>query len=277
MEKLEIKTPAKINIGLNVIEKRPDGYHNIETIFYPINLFDKLTLYKSDSLKFNCKNNLIREDESNSIIHAIKLLEEESNGKINCLIELEKNIPIGAGMGGGSSDGAAALKAVNELFNLGVSDNRLADLALKIGSDVPFFLKAKSCFAQSRGELMRDLRLKIPLPILVVNPGIHISTRWAYENINPVKPKKSLFEKFNNPINDFKYLKDLVNNDFEDVVFKKFPEIKEIKETLYSNGALFALMTGSGSTVFAIFDGLNNALKAKEKFSGKCFTFIHQE
>lgn len=277
MEKLEIRTPAKINLGLNIIGKRTDGYHNIETIFYPIGLFDKLTFYKSGSFSFRCKNFLLEADKNNSVIKAVEILKEETGEKINCLIELEKNIPVGAGMGGGSSDGAVALLTLNKFFDLRITIKRLEELALKIGSDVPFFINPNPCLASSRGELMTGLNFTIPFPILIVNPGIHVSTKWAYENIKPTKPRQSLLEIFNSQINDFSKLKNFVKNDFEEIIFKKFPAIEEIKKSLYECGALFALMTGSGSTVFGIFKDLVSARKAQNIFSKKYFTFIHNE
>jgi 4-diphosphocytidyl-2-C-methyl-D-erythritol kinase len=276
MKTIRFKTPAKINLGLNIIGKRPDGFHNIETFFYPIKLFDYLTISISRTFKFNSNIEFLNSDSNNSIIKAKKVLENLIGGKLNFHVELEKNIPIGAGMGGGSSDGAAILLALNRLFELNLAKQKLGELALKIGSDVPYFIDPKPCFAISRGEVIQKLKYNIPFPILIVNPGIHISTKWAYENISPNKPRYHLF---NLPLiqpNKFEELKQLVNNDFEEVVFKKYSEIQRIKDSLYNSEAIFALMTGSGSTVFGIFKNIELAQKAEAKFMKRYFTFINK-
>ena len=276
MEQLKIKTPAKINLGLNIIGKRPDGFHNIETFFYPVKLYDYLTFRSSKSFKFNCNVESLKKDQNNSTIKAKKLLEETIKKKFNITIDLQKNIPIGAGMGGGSSDGAAALLAINKFFKLNLSKQKLKELALKIGSDVPFFIDPKPGFAISRGEVIQNFKFKVPYPILIINPGIHISTKWAYQNILPGKPRYHLFNLPLIQSDNFKILKNLVFNDFEEPVFKKYPEIRNIKESLYDLGAIFALMTGSGSTVFGIFKDIEHAVKAERKYSRNYFTFLHE-
>ncbi len=275
MEKLKIKAPAKINLGLNIIEKRNDGYHNIETVFYPIRLYDELEIIKSERFYFKCSNSNLRIDKNNSIIKAKKILEKETGINFNCRITLKKNIPIGAGLGGGSSDAASILKALDKLYELKITISKLEQLAADIGSDVPFFIKANPCFAAKKGEEMKKINLSLPFPILIVNPGIHISTKWAYQNINPKKPDRSLLSIFNKCQNDFELLRKLVKNDFEKIVFNKFPVVKEIKKQLYKEGAMFALMTGSGSTVFGVFPDLITAKKAERKFKKNYFTFIH--
>lgn len=272
---MKVKAPAKINLGLHVINNRKDGYHNIETVFYPISLYDELEINKGEKFNFICSNSNIELDKNNSILKAKIALEEEIGVKLECTIHLKKYIPIGAGLGGGSSDAAAVLKALNESYNLNISVSSLELLAGKIGSDVPFFIKAVPCFATKKGEEMEELNLTLPFPILIVNPDIHISTKWAYENIKPLNPETNLQIIFNSFNNDFERLREYVKNDFEKIVFNKFPSIKEIKEQLYKEGALFALMTGSGSTVFGIFPDLITAKKAKRKFNKNYFTFIH--
>ncbi len=275
MEKLIIKAPAKINLGLNIIEKRKDGYHNIETVFYPIRLYDELEIFKSDAFNFKCSNLFMKSDRSNSIIKAKNLLEDETGKKLNCIIYLKKNIPIGAGLGGGSSDAAATLKALKRLYDLKISTKKLTLLAEKIGSDVPFFIKAIPCYASKKGEKIKEMKITLPHPILIVNPGIHISTKWAYENIRPEKPETNLLSIFNSLDINFKIIKNSVRNDFEEIVFNKFPAIGKIKEQLYNYGAMFSLMTGSGSTVYGIFPDLKSAKNAGEKFNKNYFTFIH--
>ncbi len=183
---------------------------------------------------------------------------------------------MGAGMGGGSSDGATTLTALNEFFNLNLSTDTLLDLALQIGSDVPFFLKPFPCFANGRGEKLIRISLDIPYTILIINPSIHVSTKWAYGNITPKKPEVNLFELLNGESLDIKNAKEYFYNDFERPVFNKYPVIKDIKEKLYYAGAFFALMTGSGSTVFGIFDKVEFALKAKKLFPDNYFVFINE-
>jgi len=274
MEEFRIKTPAKINFGLNVIGKRPDGFHNIETIFYPVKLYDYLTFSFSKSFKFYSNVESLNKEPNNSIIKAKRLLENLTRKKLNFTIRLKKNIPIGAGMGGGSSDGAATLLALNKIFELKLSKQKVKELALKIGSDVPYFMEPKPAFAISRGEVIQKIKFKIPYPILIVNPGINVSTKWAYQNIIPHKPKYHLFNLPLIGFERFNKLKDLVTNDFEESVFKRYPKIQEIKLILYNSGARFALMTGSGSTVFGIFKNIRQAQKADEIFKKHYFTFI---
>ncbi|MGE5812335.1 MAG: 4-(cytidine 5'-diphospho)-2-C-methyl-D-erythritol kinase [Ignavibacteria bacterium] len=277
MQKFEIKTPAKINIGLNVISKRPDGYHDIRTIFYPVNLFDKILIKDSAKFKFLSNNDLIRNDPENLIIKTKKILEHHSGKKLICQIELEKNIPIGAGMGGGSSDAAAVLIGLNEFSGLNIPRKVLNLIASELGADVPFFLEPKPSYASSKGDELKVINFKINYPVLIVNPGIHISTKWAYENIKPKPGKVNLTELFENKLTDFISLKGIVTNDFEEIVFPKFPEVAEIKSEMYFLGALFALMTGTGSTIFGIYPDKFSAEKAREVFGRKYYTFIHFE
>jgi 4-diphosphocytidyl-2-C-methyl-D-erythritol kinase len=276
MNYLEIKAPAKINFGLNVISKRDDGFHNIKTIFYPLrDLYDVLTFRLSDKFRFKCSNNDLA-DNQNLIIKAKELLEDVSKRKFNVEINLDKRIPIGAGLGGGSSDAAATLLSLNEMFILNLESDKLKEFGLQLGSDVPFFISCKPSFAEGRGEKISQIDFEIKYPILVVNPGIHISTKEAYRNISPDEVSFSLsnFDKIN--FNDSEKLK-LITNDFEKFVFKKYPAIKNIKEQLYNKGAKFALMTGSGSTVFGIFEHLSEAQIVKESFSSQYFTFISEQ
>lgn len=262
-------------MGLNILDKRQDGYHNIETIFFPLNLFDTLTFEPSDHLSLVSNNKQLIQEENNSILKAIQLLENKVSKKFNVKIYLEKNIPIGAGMGGGSSDGGATLSAINKLFQLNLIKTELEELALQIGSDAPYFINPVPSFAQSRGEQLKEIKLKIPYPILIINPGVHLSTKWAYNNFIPETHRKSLSGLIVNDRIDFEMLINNAANDFEKVVFPKFPEISDIKKHLYDLGAMFALMTGSGSTVFGIFHDLPAAENAKEFFPDNYFRVIH--
>jgi len=274
MEKIEINSPAKINFGLNIVERRHDGYHNIETIFYPIKLCDKIVFHKSDSDLFTCNDKVLALEKDNLILKAKRLIEKHFNKKFNLDINLIKNIPTGAGMGGGSSDAASTLHAVNLLFDLDLSKNDLNNFAMQIGSDVSFFLDPRPSFATSRGEKLTVIDFSINFPILIVNPGIHISTKWAYSYIWAKVPANPLHDFVNYEL-DFDKLKQVVTNDFEYPVFKKFPEVKLIKEKMYDFGAVFSLMTGSGSTVFGIFEDEEKARTAMNFFSKNYFTFLN--
>ena len=270
---IEIKSPAKINIGLNITDKRPDGYHNIETIFYPVKLFDVIKFYKQDFDSFKCNNPRLMNEKNNLIFKAKEMLELKFKRKFNLKIELDKNIPIGAGMGGGSSDAASTLHSINILYDLDLSKPELHELAIKLGSDVPFFLDPRPSYASGRGELLSKIDFSLNTNLLIVNPGIHISTKWAYDNIVPKRPIFKLSEIRDEKIDLEKY-KNVFFNDFESVVFKKFPEIESIKNDMYKMGADFSLMTGSGSTVFGVFNEIENAKKAEIKFQKKYFTFL---
>ena len=277
MDKIKLNSPAKINFGLNIVSKRPDGYHNIETIFYPIQLHDEIMVKKSGKFAFQSNNKNLTVEADNLIVKSKRLLEKHINKIFPVEIFLQKNIPIGAGLGGGSSNAASTLLALNKLFNLKLPGKELFDIAVQIGSDAPFFLDPKPMLARGKGEILSAINFKIKNPVLIINPGIHISTPWAYSKINPEEPINSLTMIIKNGLEDFSKLKGIVANDFEEIVFKEYPNIKKIKKDLYELGAEFALMTGSGSTLFGIFPDLKLARKAGKNFSDRYFTFIHQE
>jgi 4-diphosphocytidyl-2-C-methyl-D-erythritol kinase len=277
MDKVKLNSHAKINFGLNIVSKRPDGYHNIETIFYPIQLHDEIIIKKSDKFSFNSNYKNLTAEEDNLVIKAKKLLEKHINKTSPVEIFLKKNIPVGAGLGGGSSNAASTLLALNKLFNLNLPVSELFNLAVQIGSDVPFFLDPKPKFAKGKGEVLTPLNFKIKSPVLIINPGINISTPWAYSKIVPKEPVNSLNMIINKKVKDFSKLIGIVTNDFEEIVFKEHTDIKKIKKDLYKLRADFALMTGSGSTLFGIFPDLEKAIKAEKYFSNKYFTFIHHE
>ena len=272
MDRINLHAPAKINVGLNIVKKRDDGFHNLETIFYQIHdLFDVLTFEKSNKLELHLSNENQELANDNIIIKAIKLLEQKVEKSLNVKITLEKYIPIGAGLGGGSSDGASTLKAVNELFELNLTHHELKNLALELGSDVPLFLYDYPTIGKSRGEDLEKSEFEINKPILLINPGIHISTKDAFSNIIP---KQNVFDY--SEIRKFQMSEwnGRIINDFEKSVFKLYPEIADIKETLNKNGALFSLMSGTGSTVYGIFESLSKAMSVAELFPKNYFTFV---
>jgi 4-diphosphocytidyl-2-C-methyl-D-erythritol kinase len=274
---IEIKAPAKINIGLNIIEKRSDGYHNLLTLFYPIHdLYDKITIELADQFQLTCNNSLLEIDNTNLITRAKILMEQEFSKKMNVKVHLEKNIPMGAGMGGGSSDAAAVLLSLNDMFQLNASKNKLAELVLILGSDVPYFLNPVPAIGKSRGEILSPVNFNLNKPIVIINPGIHINTGEAFKNIKPEIPGYKYEEIFKSiPIN-MADLKDVITNDFEKYVFEKYPVIRDIKDSMYDLGAEFSLMTGTGSTVFGIFPDSEKAEKAVKIFPEEYFRFLSE-
>ena len=243
---------CKINLGLNIVNKRSDGYHNIETVFLPIQLKDALEVIEKEEFEFSSTGLSIEgEIEKNLCVKGYHLLKKDFPYLSNVQMHLHKAIPMGAGLGGGSSDGAFTLKLLNKKFELNLSEKQLIDYSLKLGSDCPFFIVNKPCFATSRGEILEPIALDLSTyKIVIVHPDIHVSTAWAFSNINPQGPVKSIQQIIQQPILTWK---NELSNDFETPVFKKYPEIKKIKDELYDSGAIYAAMSGSGSAVYGIF------------------------
>ncbi len=243
---------AKINIGLNITEKRPDGYHNLETIFYPIELCDALEFVKEKETKFNCSGLEIEgEYNNNLIIKAYRLLKEEFNLP-SIEIHLHKAIPMGAGLGGGSSDAAFMLKMLNDNFQLGLSSQELQQKATKLGADCAFFIENKPTLAKGIGNIFEPTTLNLAgYHIVLVKPNVHVSTAEAYEGCKPQHWTTPLKEAIKQPIAEWK---NYIFNDFEKTVFVAHPELANIKEMLYNKGAIYAAMSGSGSTIYGIFD-----------------------
>jgi len=275
MDSITLKSPAKINIGLNILNKRDDGYHNLETIFYPLLLTDFIKFRKSNQESFSSNSDELNSKPENLILLAKRLIEEKLNKKFTTEITLEKIIPIGGGLGGGSSNAATTLIALNKLFNLNIGFTQLSEIALQLGSDVPFFLNPVPVFAESRGEKMQPLNISINYPIIIVNPGINISTGFAFSKIYPVVPVVKLSAVFSRSSIDLKLMREKVKNDFEEIIFKEYPLVGQIKFKLYELGAEFALMTGSGSSVFGIFNNLQKASFAEDYFKQKYFTYLN--
>ena len=244
---------CKINLGLHVISKRSDGYHNLETIFFPVAQQDALEIIAADQLSFKATGlSISGKDEDNLCLKAYQLLKSKFPQLPAVSIHLHKTIPMGAGLGGGSADGAFMLTLLNKKFNLELTQQQLIAYALQLGSDCPFFIINKPCFAEGRGEILSPINLSLSAySICLVNPGIHVSTGEAFAKIQPKQPKKSILEIIQQPVNTWK---DELINDFEKPVFEHYPTIAAIKQKLYEAGAVYASMTGSGSTVFALFE-----------------------
>lgn len=244
---------SKINLGLNIVGKRTDGYHDLETVFFPVELKDALEVIEAKETNFSLSGLPVNGNiNDNLCLKAYHLIQKDFPGLPPVSIHLHKAIPMGAGLGGGSADGAFMLAMLNKKFQLNLSEKRLMDYALQLGSDCPFFIINKPCFATGRGENLSPVQIDLfGYKIALVHPGIHISTKEAFSNLAPAFPKKRIPEIITQPISTWK--DDLVN-DFEKNVFALFPAIKEIKDRLYKEGAIYASMTGSGSTVFGIFE-----------------------
>ncbi len=249
---------CKINLGLHILRKRPDGYHDLETVFYPIPLFDSLEIIemghhqKSSTLPFTSSGIPIKGGHvSNLCVKAYRLIKKDYPGIPHVQIHLHKVVPSGAGLGGGSADAAFTLQMLNKLFGLKISLEKLMHYAKELGSDCPFFLVNRSCYASGRGELLEETGLDLSAyRIVIVNPGIHVETGDAFLHITPALPPKSLKEIISQPVEKWKYE---LQNDFEKPIFKKHREIVELKDNLYHAGAVYASMSGSGSTVFGLF------------------------
>ena len=261
---------AKINLGLNVVNKRPDGYHNIETVFYPIPVKDALEIVSAEELSFTQTG--IQVDapmEKNLVIKALNLLKTQYD--IPALeVHLLKAIPFGAGLGGGSADAAFMLKLLNDFCQLNIQPEELEKLAATIGADCPFFIRNTPVFATGTGNIFEPVELSLKdYHLCLVKPDVAVSTPEAYSLVTPAAPALSLKEIINRPVSEWKKL---MINDFEQSVFTKHPVIGQIKETLYQAGAVYASMSGSGSSVFGLFE---NPTHLKEQFSG-CFVWEGQ-
>ena len=239
---------AKINIGLNILSKREDGYHNLETIFYPIAWKDSLEIIKSNDQQFSSSGISIPGD-GNLCQQAYDLLDRDF-GLESVHIHLHKNIPIGAGLGGGSSDAAFTLMGLNEMFDLKLSSIQLKEYALKLGADCPFFIDNKACLAKGIGEELTDVVLNISNVFLIVaTPDVHVSTAMAYSGVVPQIPEVSLQKLISEPMPNWS-----MKNDFEEGIFRLEPKIKALKDKMLDHGAIYCSMSGSGSSVFAFFD-----------------------
>ena len=272
METKEIFPIAKINIGLYVTRRREDGYHDLETIFYPIPLHDNLSI---SSLKMSdapyqlqtAGHKIEGNSEDNLIVKVYKQLAEEFD--LPPLdIYLYKRIPMGAGLGGGSSDAAAMIKLLNETFDLGLSTADMERRVARLGADCAFFVQGKPTFATGIGDILTPIELSLSgMHLVLVKPDIFVSTKEAYGGIVPATPEHDLLEAIKAPITEWRHT---VSNDFEKNVFRLHPEIAAIKQTLYDMGAVYASMSGSGSTVFGLFP---HAVEEAERVFDDCFVW----
>ena len=267
-----IKTGCKINLGLNITERRPDGYHNLQTIFYPVPLYDELTIKSPSNSPFKGRkpfpiegeelgresdvltlggNPLEGDVQDNLVLRAVRLLRQEGASIPPLCIDLLKVIPSGAGLGGGSSDAACTVKSLVQLYGLPFSDEQMERLVKKLGADCPFFINPRPLYAEGIGDVFTPISLSLKgWYLMLVKPDVHVSTREAYSGVRPHQPVYSLLETAKLPVGQWA---GRMVNDFEESIFSRHPLLAEIKKELYHQGAAYASMSGSGSTIFGLF------------------------
>ncbi|MBC8312173.1 MAG: 4-(cytidine 5'-diphospho)-2-C-methyl-D-erythritol kinase [Candidatus Marinimicrobia bacterium] len=270
----KFKSHAKINLGLTVVNKREDGYHNIDSLFIELELHDTISFSPNDSFSLTTNFLDLPVDASNLVSKAYNLLlPHKAKSTPEYSIHLEKKIPMGGGLGGGSSNAATTLKALNQLWNCGFDNKNLCKLGASLGADVPFFIEGGIQHVTGIGEILNPVEFKAlsNLQFLLIVPEIHVSTEWAYKALNislQSNKKVPKFSPLTGPV-----IWQLFENDFERVIRSTYPEIDEIKSQLYDCGAIYAGMSGSGSTVFGIFDNRELLQKSSEQFT-QCQSFI---
>ena len=248
---------CKINLGLQILNKRSDGYHNLATVFYPVPLNDALEIIDCTNLDFSNSGLSVSGTSAENLCSKAYFLLKTDFPLISPLkIHLHKNIPMGAGLGGGSADAAFMLRLLNTYFQLNLSTTQLMQYALQLGSDCPFFILNKPCLATGRGEILTEIALDLTgYQLVLVNPGIHVNTAHAFAGINQQQSttsnEKNLTEIINKPVSEWKQE---LKNDFEIPVFAQYPVLQNIKTALYQAGAMYAAMSGSGSTLFGLFN-----------------------
>ncbi|MCR5798197.1 MAG: 4-(cytidine 5'-diphospho)-2-C-methyl-D-erythritol kinase [Eubacterium sp.] len=271
MDNFWINAPAKINLGLDVLRRRDDGYHDVKMIMQNIRLFDKLTLNKTKAPGITLKTNLsfLPTDDSNLVYKSAKLLMDEFDVKTGVEIDLFKRIPVAAGMAGGSSDAAACMIAVNILFDLGLSEEELKKRAVTLGADIPFCIQKGTVLSEGIGEVLTDLPPAPDCNVLIVKPKFHVSTGFVYTNLvldeNSPHPDIDLMIK-NIKDGDLESMCKNMGNILETVTIPEYPEIGDIKSKIMEFGALGSLMSGSGPTVFGLFKDEETANKARDYF-----------
>jgi 4-diphosphocytidyl-2-C-methyl-D-erythritol kinase len=266
---MEIQSPAKINLFLEVTGKRPDGYHNLSTLMCCIGLYDSISLsFGGKKTTVNCSHPNVPEDETNLAFRAARLFFDNANISEGVDIVIDKKIPVGAGLGGGSSNAAAVLKALNIFYDSPLQENVLMETGKSIGADVPFFIYGKPAHATGIGDILTPYPHLAAHPILLIYPSIPVSTAQVYKKMNlRLTKNKKINTKIDFKLNWGRGASKLLYNDLETVAFEICPEIKKAKVALLQSGAMGALMSGSGSAVFGIFENLENAKQALNALS----------
>jgi len=270
---LTLRAPAKINLGLEVLRRRPDGFHDLNTLFATVGVEDTLTLLPNETGSVECRvegNPALAAEPDNLVVRAARLVRERwGTPGLGVSIRLHKAIPAGAGLGGGSSDAAATLLGLRSLWNLTLDDADLLALAATLGSDVPFFIHGGLALGSGRGEVLEPIDASVPdWWVTLVNPGIHIPTPWAFGALDRREERQAsnLRAALDCALLEPHSMPRLFVNDFEPPVFAAYPELAAIRQELYRNGALLALMSGSGSTLFGLFPGRSDAERAAIHF-----------
>lgn len=270
---------AKLNLGLNIVSKREDGYHLLETIFYPVGLYngtpenpdpfcDILEVIPAgdnvgENRYFWSGRTIDCPPEKNLVYRAAELIAGETGRYFD--IYLEKHLPDGAGLGGGSADASFTLKALNDISGSTIPDVRLKEMALSLGADCPFFIDNTPAYGEGIGEILTPVEARLKgLWCVIVKPDVYVSTREAFAGITPRPSSRSLRDIYARPVSEWR---ELMHNDFEESIFPRYPELAVIKQQLYTDGAMYAQMSGSGSSIFGIFDDVNKAKKCREAFA----------
>ncbi len=274
MHSIRLKAMAKINLGLDVVGKRPDGYHDVRMIMQSINLYDSISITKTKANNIKISTNLpyLPTNENNLVYKAADLLLTEFHLPRGLFIALKKHIPVAAGMAGGSSDAAATLIGINRLFHLGLSKKQLMERGVKLGADIPFCIMRGTALSEGIGEILTPVQGMPDCPILVAKPDISVSTKYVYENLNIDQATKhpdidGLLTSIKN--SDLTSIAGNMGNLLEQVTVKKYPVIEEIKSFMKQQGALGAQMSGSGPTVYGIFESKETAYSAMEQLKIK--------
>jgi 4-diphosphocytidyl-2-C-methyl-D-erythritol kinase len=258
---LSSQAPAKLNLGLHVLRKRPDGYHDLETVFVRIGWCDQISVKEAETLSLTSDDAMLTAEDENLCLRAGRILQSEFGVSGGAEIDLKKNIPIGAGLGGGSSDAATTLSLLNKLWRLGCSNSVLRALGARLGSDVPVFIHETPAFGTGRGEILSTLTLEIPYSFAVLKPDVHISTAEAYNSIVPDDRKRPDLVAVIQSLDLDRWKAELVN-DFEASIAGRHSGIAEALTLLRASGAGYAAMSGSGSAVFGVFERASDAADA---------------
>lgn len=275
---LTVRAYAKINIGLRILNKRTDGYHNLETVFTRINLFDGIIFEESNDIVLKTNIRGLPSGKNNFCTQAATMLKEQCGVSKGVRIFLNKLIPLGSGLGGGSSDAAAVLSYLPKFWGIEVTKEKLNSIAINIGSDVPYFLEQGAAYATGRGEKLEYFKLDIPYWILLIYPNVSVSTAWAYQNLKMKSNKndRSLKDLIQDYIHLPNKLDEYIKNDFETLVFEKYPQVKKLKLSLFESGADFVQMSGSGSSVYAFYKDEHAAKTSELEFSKDYKAFLTQ-
>lgn len=264
--RIDCKAYAKVNLGLDVLRRREDGYHDVKMIMQTVDLYDSITVEDAEEgIEITSDKDFVPTDESNLMYKAAKLLMDEFSITKGVKLHLEKNIPVAAGMAGGSTDAAAVLKAVNVLFDLGLSDEELMKRGVKIGADVPYCIMGGTALSEGIGEVLTEIKGIPDSIILIAKPPISVSTKYVYENLHANELKRhpdidGMIKEIE--AGNLRGIADKMENVLETVTVKKYPEIDKIKQFMKDNGALNSIMSGSGPTVFGLYDDMEAAKKA---------------